>query len=127
MTRSAKSETGRTRPGILRPRGAVTAGLIAGALAWLVTACGASPSPAASGSAASSGAEPVPQGVYALPDRKLPQGTRHLFPPGQPAAGRPVAAPGHMPAGSTMAAIAKREYLRVGRAGLVLPAAAPGH
>jgi polar amino acid transport system substrate-binding protein len=115
MTRSAKSGTGRTRPGILRPRGAVTVGLIAAALAWLVTACGASPSPAASGIAAPSGAEPVPQGVYALRDKKLPNGTLGTCAPrGSLAPAGPLPPPGHMPAGSTMAAIAKRGYLRVG-------------
>jgi polar amino acid transport system substrate-binding protein len=93
----------------------VTVGLIAGALALLVTACGAGPGPAASGSAVPGGAEPVPQGVYTLPDRKLPQGTLGTCSPqGSLRPAGPLPPPGHMPAGSTMAAIVKRGYLRVG-------------
>jgi hypothetical protein len=114
MTRSTKSRANRTRPGIPRPGGGITAGLAAGALALLATACGAGP--AASGIAVPSGAEPVPQDVHTLPDHKLPPRTlgTSCVPRGSLAPTGPLPAPGHMPAGSTMAAIAQRGYLRVG-------------
>jgi polar amino acid transport system substrate-binding protein len=114
MTRSAKSRSSRTRPGIPRPGGTVTAGLVAGALALLATACGTGPT--SSGVAVSSGAEPVPQDVHALPDSKLPPGTlgTSCKPKGSLRPAGPLPSPGHMPAGSPMAVIAKRGYLRVG-------------
>jgi hypothetical protein len=114
MTRSPKWGTSQTRPGIPRPGGAVTAGLIVGALALLATARGTGP--AASGIAVPSGAEPAPQDVHALPHTKLPPGTlgTSCQPKGSLRPAGPLPAPGHMPAGSTMAAIAKRGYLRVG-------------
>jgi polar amino acid transport system substrate-binding protein len=85
-----------------------------GALALLATACGTGP--AASGIAVPSGAEPAPQDVHALPHTKLPPGTlgTSCQPKGSLRPADPLPAPGHMPAGSTMAAIAKRGYLRVG-------------
>jgi polar amino acid transport system substrate-binding protein len=114
MTRSTKSRASRTRPGIPLPGGTITAGLAAGALALLATACGTGP--AASGIAVPSGAEPVPQDVHTLPDHRLPPGTlgTSCKPKGSLRPAGPLPAPGHMPAGSTMAAIAKRGYLRVG-------------
>ena len=116
MTRSAKSGTSRTRPGIPCPGGAVTASLIAGTLALLVTACGAGPGPAASRTAVPTGAEPVPQDVHTLPDSKLPPGTlgTSCVPHGSLRPVGPLPPPRHMPAGSAMAVIAKRGYLRVG-------------
>jgi polar amino acid transport system substrate-binding protein len=97
----------------LGQRPGLAAGLTAGALAFLVTACGTSPS---SGIAVPSGAEPSPQGVQILRDQGLPSGTlgTSCVPQGslRPTGSPPP--PGHMPAGSTMAAIEKRGYLRVG-------------
>jgi polar amino acid transport system substrate-binding protein len=114
MTRSLKSWSGGTRPGIPRPGGTVTAGLVAGALALLATACGTGPT--ASSVAVSSGAEPVPQDVHTLPDSKLPPGTlgTSCKPKGSLRPAGPLPPPGHMPAGSPMATIAKHGYLRVG-------------
>ena len=114
MTRFTKSRANRTRPGIPRPGGGITAGLAVGALALLATACGAGP--AASGIAVPSGAEPVPQDVHTLPDHKLPPRTlgTSCKPKGSLRPAGPLPAPGHMPAGSAMAAIAQRGYLRVG-------------
>lgn len=102
------------RPG-LRSRTGLTAGLTAGALAFLVTACGTSQSPS-SGIVVPSGAEPTPQGVQILRDQALPSGTlgTSCIPQGSLAPAGPLPPPGHMPAGSTMAAIEKRGYLRVG-------------
>ena len=119
MTRSTKSGAGRTIPRIPRtprPGRAITASLAAGTLALLATACGTGPGPAASRTAEPSGAEPVPQDVHTLPDSKLPPGTlgTSCVPHGSLRPADPLPPPGHMPAGSTMAAIAKRGYLRVG-------------
>jgi polar amino acid transport system substrate-binding protein len=102
------------RPG-LRPRTGLTAGLAVGALALLVTACGTSPSPS-SGIVVRSGAEPSPQGVQILRDQALPSGTlgTSCVPQGSLRPAGSLPSPGHMPAGSTMAAIEKRGYLRVG-------------
>ena len=122
MTRSTKSGASRIIPRtprvsrIPRPGGAVTAGLAAAALALLATACGPGPGPAASRAAVPSGAEPVPQDVHTLPNSKLPPGTlgTSCVPHGSLRPAGPLPSPGHMPAGSTMAAIAQRGYLRVG-------------
>jgi polar amino acid transport system substrate-binding protein len=69
----------------------------------------------ASGVTVPGAAEPLPQGVQVLPNAPLPQGTLGKCTPqgSLPPAGPPPP-PGHMPAGSTMAAIEKRGYLRVG-------------
>jgi polar amino acid transport system substrate-binding protein len=65
-----------------------------------------------------SGAEPVPQDITYQKDAKLPAGTlgttQTCHPLASLAPDGPLPLPGHMPAGSTMAAIAKRGYLRVG-------------
>jgi len=104
LTRSTKSGAFQT-----------TLSLVACALAFLVTACGTSQAPAAS---PPSGAEPSPQGVEIQKDRPLPPGTlgtpQTCNPLASLAPAGPLPPPGHMPAGSTMAAIAKRGYLRVG-------------
>jgi polar amino acid transport system substrate-binding protein len=120
MTRSTKSGEVRAvrdlaaRPGIRLRRGRA-AGLAAVALAFLVTACGTGGRPATSGIAVPSGAEPLPQGVQVLPNAPLPRGTLgKCTPQGSLRPTGPLPPPGRMPAGSTMAAIEKRGYLRVG-------------
>jgi polar amino acid transport system substrate-binding protein len=95
-------------------RHAVVIGIASCVLGLSATACGAdAPPPVATGAAA----EPMPAGVVigrpAALDGSTPLGGTCGPLPGVAPAGA-LPAPGHMPAGSTMAAIQRRGYLRVG-------------
>lgn len=100
-------------------RRAVIIGIVCGLLTLLAAACGtAAPPPASSSASASAAAlaEPMPAGVEigpaALQGSTPLGGDCQALPDVAPTG--PLPAPGHMPAGSTMAAIEKRGYLRVG-------------
>jgi polar amino acid transport system substrate-binding protein len=98
-----------------RRKRAAAMSLVAGAALFLVTACGSSASPAVS---AAGGTEPMPAGVQVLPHASLGAGTVGTRQACNPVASLrpsgPLPRPGHMPAGSTMAAIQKRGKLIVG-------------
>jgi polar amino acid transport system substrate-binding protein len=83
-------------------------------LAFLITACGTATSPASITTAP--GAVPSPAGVVtgkgALTGSSVVDASRACVSSLRPS--NPLPAPGHMPAGSTMAAIYKRGYLIVG-------------
>jgi len=88
------------------------------ALALLATACGTSQPPAVSAAPARAGAEPSPPGVQIEKSAPLGSGTLGTAQTCDPLASLrpsgPLLPPGRMPAGSTMAAIEKRGYLRAG-------------
>ena len=95
-------------------RGGVVSGVISCLLVLMTAACGTvSPSAAVLAGAT---AEPSPSGVAlgqaALRDSSTVAGTCPSLAGTQPTGAVP--SPGHMPAGSTMAAIYRRGYLRVG-------------
>jgi polar amino acid transport system substrate-binding protein len=99
-----------------RRKGAVATGVAVGAVLFLVTACGSGPAPAVP--TAAGGGEPMPAGVEVLPHASLSAGTigssQTCHPLDSLRPSGPLPAPGHMPAGSTMAAIRKRGKLIVG-------------
>ncbi len=99
----------------LAPVSAITTSLVACALAFLVTACGAGQPPAASPPAVGA---PMPAGVSVLRSAPLSSGTvgtaQNCHPLASLRPSGPLPPAGHMPAGSTMARIAKRGYLIAG-------------
>src|SRR5258708_6874807 len=103
------------RPARLAPVSAITTSLVACALAFLVTACGAGQPSAASPPAIGA---PMPAGVSVLRSAPLSSGTvgtaQNCHPLASLRPSGPLAPAGHMPAGSTMARIAKRGYLIAG-------------
>ena len=105
----------RMRPAPRPRKSAVAASLPACALALLVAACGAGQPPAASAPAVNA---PMPAGVSVLRSAPLSSGTvgtaQNCHPLASLRPSGPLPPPGHMPAGSTMARIAKRGYLIAG-------------
>lgn len=97
-----------------RRNGVAAACLAAGTLGYLVTGCGTGPGPVT----VPNGAEPSPSGVVIQKNAPLSNGTLgtaqncHPLESLRPSGSLP--SPGHMPTGSTMAAIQKRGYLIVG-------------
>jgi polar amino acid transport system substrate-binding protein len=101
------------RPPRRRPRAAVALAAAAGAVLFLVTGCAASPAPAVP---VVGGAEPSPAGVLVSPPPSAAAADTdtscHPLESLRPSG--PLPAPGHMPAGSAMAAIQKQGKLIVG-------------
>jgi polar amino acid transport system substrate-binding protein len=100
-----------------RSKNVIAVGLAGGAVALLAAGCASSRAQAVAG-IVPNGAVPSPQGVQVLKSAPLSAGTLGTAQTCDPLASLapdgPLPPPGNMPAGSTMAAIYKRGYLRVG-------------